>query len=80
MKRVRPHLPTGCQQPGEFLGNHGSAEVIALSFGAVMGLQEGELFPRFDALGHDPLFEAHAHRDDGTDDGLAGIAVDVLHE
>ena len=65
MKRVRLHPPTGRQQRGEFLGNHGLAEVKALSFGAVMGLQEGELFPRFDALGHDPLFEAHAHRDAG---------------
>ncbi len=46
----------------------------------MLGLQKGELLRRFDALGHDPLFEALAHRNDGTDDGIAGIAVDVLHE
>ena len=80
MTRGRSRLPTGYQQRGEFLGNHGPAEEKALSLGAALGLQKGELWTRFDALGHDPLFEAHAHPNDGTDDGLASIAVDVLHE
>lgn len=72
-------MPMSYQQCGEFLGRHGSAEVIPLPLGAVMRLQESELLLRFDALGHDSLLEARAHRNDRTDGGLTNLVVDSLH-
>ncbi len=53
---------------GKLGGVQGPAEEVALSFCTVLGLEECELFLRFDALGNHPLLEVLAHINYGTHD------------
>ena len=69
------------QKFGEFFRGQRSAEVVPLSLGAELGLQEGQLLLCFDTLGDYPLLETLANRDDGSDDdGFIGSAVNVMYE
>ena len=73
---------SGCfQQGGELFGWQRAVEVVALSFGTVMGLQESKLLRRFDAFRDDVQLEALAHGNDRADDGLfLATVVDILYE
>jgi len=65
-------MPGGfLQQCGEFRSGYGPAEKIALPLGTMMRLQKRQLLPRFNPLGHDPLFKAGPHPDDRTYHGFA---------
>ena len=65
---------------GEFLGNEGPAEIVALGLIAAMGLQEGHLFVGLDAFGDNLLVETFGHGDHPADDGVVGSGGDVVHE
>ena len=66
---------------GEFLGNEGSTEIVALGLIAAMGLQEGHLFAGLHAFGDNLLVETFGHGDHGGDNrGVVGLGGDVMHE
>ena len=62
------------------LGKHGPAKEKALSLVAATRFQESPLLRRFDAFGHNLLLGAYAHCNNGADDSLAAIAVNIVHE
>src|ERR1700676_4779440 len=65
----------------KFRCGQGAAEEKALTFGTIMGLKEGELCLRFDALGNDALLEVLAHINNGAHDGrVIGIGGDLTNK
>src|SRR5207245_115647 len=58
----------GFHQLRELVGHQRPAEIVALSLTTPLALQERELRSRFHAFGDDPMPEAPAHADHGTDD------------
>src|ERR1700723_4508881 len=62
-------------------GRHGSAEIVALSEGALVVLKEGELLRSFNAFGDPPHMQVAAHADHRRDDaGVVRIGGDAVHE
>lgn len=50
----------GLKKRREFVGSYGSTQIIALSFGAVLGAQERKLITHFDPFCNDAVSEAFA--------------------
>src|SRR5882762_2096262 len=60
-------------------GGQGSAEKVALSFRATLGLKVGPLFLRFDALGNHEVLQTLSHVNYGAHDGrVIGIGSDPV--
>ena len=64
---------------GKLCGAQGTAEEVALSFRATLGLKVGPLFLCFDALGNHEVLEALSHVNYGAHDRrVIGIGSDLL--
>src|SRR5260370_104489 len=64
---------------GKLCRAQGSAEEVALSFRATLGLKVGPLFLRFDALGNHEVLETLSHMNYGAHDGgVVGIGSDLM--
>src|ERR1700733_6179974 len=71
----------GFEELGKYSGRDGAAEIVALGFVALVGLEEGEFFRGFDTFGDDAEIQAAAHADDrGYDGGFVGSGGDLANE